>query len=145
MKNFFTANSVERGKRLAIFLTVIGPKVYKLLTSITLPKEPKNYSFEEVVKILANHCKAERNPIYERFVFYRCNQNMGESISNYVAKIKALAGTCEFNDNLEVMLRERFIQGINKSDTQHLLLTDKIMTFKKPWSWLAAGKQLPER
>ena len=131
VKNFFIANGVEKEKKLAIFLTVIGPKVYKLLASLILPKEPENCSFEEVVKCLANHYKAERNPIYERFVFYRCNQNMGESISNYVARIKALAGTCEFNENLEEMLRDRFIQGINNSDTQHLLLTDKTMTFQK--------------
>ena len=69
---------LKKKKTIAIFLTVIGPKVYKLLAYLILPKEPENYSFEEVVKSLANQHKAERNPIYKRFVFYRCNQNTGE-------------------------------------------------------------------
>ena len=76
VKNFFTANGVDEGKKLAIFLNVIGPKAYKLLASLILPKEPENCSFEEVVKSLANHYKAERIPIDERFVFYRCNPTM---------------------------------------------------------------------
>ena len=38
--------------------------------------------------------------------------------------------TCEFNSNLEEMLRDRFIKGIKNLETQHLLLTDKTMTFQ---------------
>ena len=80
---------------------------------------------------LNNHYKPQKNPVYERFVFYQRNQKSGESINIYVASLKALAGSCEFKDNLSEMLRDRFIQGISDSETLHFLLTDPAMTFDK--------------
>ena len=45
--------------------------------------------------------------------------------------MKLLAATCDFGENLEEMLRDRFIQGISNSETQHKLLTDPELTFQR--------------
>jgi len=52
-------------------------------------------------------------------------------VAQYVAQMKLLAATCDFGENLEEMLRDRFIQGISNSETQHKLLTDPELTFQR--------------
>ena len=97
-----------------------------------LPKKPEDVTFEEITKALQGHYKSKTNPVYERFVFYKCNQKSGESEAQYVAYMKLLAATCDFGEkNLEEMLRNRFIQGIVNSETQHKILTDPELTFQR--------------
>ena len=69
--------------------------------------------------------------IYERFKFYSRCQKQGESIADFVAGIKALAHTCDFGEQLNAMLRDRFVMGIAHAQTQHHLLTEADLTFKK--------------
>ena len=128
---FFKINKVPDDTKLLYFLTIVGPKTYGLLKNLILPKTPESATYTEAVKAIKEHYKPQKNPIYERFVFYKRNQKSGESIADYVASIKALAATCEFGSNLEEMLRDRFIQGIANGETQHYLLTDATMDFTR--------------
>ena len=140
-ENWLKINKVTTEEdKLLYFLTLIGPKAYALVKSLVFPKKPEESTYTEVKDALIKHYKPQKNPVYERFVFYQRNQKAGESISNYVASLKALAGTCEFKDNLVEMLRDRFIQGISNSETQHLLLSDPTMTFDKAVD-LAKGRE----
>ena len=130
-ENFLKINKVAEGDKLLYFLTLVGPKTYGLIKNLVYPNTPEESEYKDVKQALLDHYKPQKNPVYERFVFYQRNQKSGENINNYVASLKALAGSCEFKDNLSEMLRDRFIQGISDSETQHFLLTDPKMTFDK--------------
>ena len=47
--------------------------------------------------------------IAERFHFYKRHQAVGESIVDYVAELRKLATHCDFKDNLDDALRDKFI------------------------------------
>ena len=128
---YFVANDVDQTKQVPVFLTLIGAKMYTLTKNLLSPKEPKSATYKEITDALLKHFKPKRIVIYERYKFYSRNQKSTESISEYVAGIRALASTCAFKDNLNDMLRDRFVMGIANSQTQQYLLTESELTFDR--------------
>ena len=69
--------------------------------------------------------------IAERFRFFKRQQAVGESVSEYCAVLQKLSETCDFGANLEDSLRDRLVCGIRSDQSQKRLLTEKNLTFKK--------------
>ena len=101
---YFSANSIEEDKRLAILLSVIGPKTYGVLRNLLAPGRPQEKGYSDVVQVLTRHFEPQRIVIAERFKFYRRSQGEGESVVDFVAELRRLASSCEFGD----FLNERF-------------------------------------
>ena len=54
--HFLTANRItDREKKRAVFLSVIGPKAYKLLGSLIAPAKPGGKTYEELVEVMTQH------------------------------------------------------------------------------------------
>ena len=70
-KIYFTANDVADEKKVAVLLTVIGPKFFTLLRSLTTPELPQDKSFEELEAVLKAHFQPKPLVIAERFHFHR--------------------------------------------------------------------------
>ena len=134
---FFLANDISAptgdtaDKRVASFLTLGGPHLYKLATSLLSPIAPKNASYPLLISKLKGHFKPTVIIIYERYKFHTRSQQQGESISDFVAALKSLAHTCGFEDVLNDMLQDRFVCGIHDDDTKYSLLSEKDLTFSK--------------
>ena len=62
---------VATGKKVAVFLTVIGGKAYALLRNLLAPIKPAAKSYSELVKVMKEHLKPEPLEIAERFKFHR--------------------------------------------------------------------------
>ena len=130
--HFFTANGItEVTVKRATLLTVIGPATYKVLRNLVSPKKPGEVEFSELVKTLSEHFAPAPSEIVERFKFNSRIRKSGESVSTYVAELRALAANCNFKDTLDVMLRDRIVCGINDTATQKRLLAEPKLTFKK--------------
>ena len=69
--------------------------------------------------------------IAERFRFFKRQQAVGESVSEYCAVLQILSETCDFGANLEDSLRDRVVCGIRSDQSQKRFLTEKNLTFKK--------------
>ena len=54
---FFIANNIAEEKKVAVFLTVVGQKTYKILRYHSAPKLPREKSFEEIVTLFKQHCQ----------------------------------------------------------------------------------------
>ena len=67
LKLYFDANGVSEDKKVAVFLTVIGPKNYALLSDFYAPTKPRDIALEDLIKTLEGHfeptpiIKAERS------------------------------------------------------------------------------------
>ena len=71
MGHFFAANGVTTEERkCSIFLSVIGPKTYKLLCSCVSPSKPGDKSFAELVQVLKSHYNPKPSVIVERYKFH---------------------------------------------------------------------------
>ena len=88
---YFSANGIGEDKKLAILLSVIGPKTYGVLRNLLAPSRPQEKKFSEVTEVLIRHFEPKLIVIAERFSFYRRSQLVGESVADFVAELRRLA------------------------------------------------------
>ena len=125
MKHYFIANDVDDKKQVSVLLTLIGPKGFALATNLLSPKNLTDCKFNDIVKELTDHYKPKKIVIYERFKFHSRTQQSNESIAEFLASLRTLAKTCEFDDAmLKEMLRDRFVVGLANRATQQILLSE---------------------
>ena len=62
--------------------------------------------------------------IADRFRYYQCHQASGESVHDFLADLRRLAITSEFEDFLDQALRDRFVCGLRAQGMQKRLLTE---------------------
>ena len=88
-------------------------------------------SYDNLTAAMKNHLTPPPSEIVQRFKFNSRFRRLGESVSSYVAELRALAEFCNFGGSLELMLRDRLVCGIGDETTQRLLLAEAELTFKK--------------
>ncbi|KAM7300563.1 uncharacterized protein ISCGN_016174 [Ixodes scapularis] len=132
LTSFLIVNGVPESDKVHAFLSIIGPKTYALLKSLTAPELPSTKSFEYLKKALGDHLSPKPSIIGERAKFHRRAQHEGESISEYVAELRKLSQTCDYGSVLDESLRDRFVCGLLREDIQRVLFTeDSKLTFQK--------------
>lgn len=109
---FFVTNGVEDDKKVPIFLSIIGSKTYSLPWSLVAPTLPKDKSFAQLVDMFKSQFEPKPVVIAERFHFHKHSQAMGESIAEYLAKLRHLSTHCSFGDYLEEALHDHLVCGI---------------------------------
>ncbi len=115
LEQHFSALDVKDDKKVAILLSSVGQEAYKLLREVSYPKLPKEKSYQELAGIMKRHFSKQTNCWRERRKFYELKQNDGESMVEWMTRVKKGAIFCEFNDGLEGELINRFICGITDS------------------------------
>ncbi|XP_040074782.3 uncharacterized protein LOC120846941 [Ixodes scapularis] len=126
-----SANDIKPEKKLAVFLTVIGPRAYEVLKSLVVPAVPGDKSFKEVKVLLKNHYSPKSSVIAERCKFNRRVQEEQESVEDFIVALKHLARKCDFGQFLQDALRDRLVAGIRREETQRGLFAEESLTFEK--------------
>ena len=132
VEQFMIANDIADEKKVATFLTLIGPQCYQVLRDILAPAKASDKSYEDLKATLRAHYKPTPMIISERFKFYKRDQQSNEDIAAYCIVLKQLAATCDFGTFLDQALRDRLVCGLKNEGIQRKLLTDssdKAMTF----------------
>ena len=131
IQHYFAANGVTDAERKrAIFLSVIGPRTYKLLSNLVAPSKPGEKTYKLVVALTEHHSPAP-SEIVQRFKFNSRFRHAGESVATNVAELRSIAQTCNYGTSLDEMLRDRIVCGINDDRIQQRLLSEKGLTYKK--------------
>ena len=68
---FFIANEVADGKKVAVFLSVIGSKTYAILRNLVAATKPSDKEFDTLCSELKKHFQPSKIIIAERFHFHR--------------------------------------------------------------------------
>ena len=132
LEHFFAANNITNNdKKRSVFLTVIGARAYKQLRSLIAPAKPGETDFATLSEAMQNHYAPAPSEIVQRFRFNSRFRQPGESVSTFVAELRAMAEFCNFGDTLKLMIRDRLVCGINDETTQRLLLAEKELTYDK--------------
>ena len=95
------------------------------------PGKPTDKSFAELVNIVKNHLNPRPSSIVYRFKFICHFRKQGDTIQQYVAELLSLSEHCDFRDQLEEMIRDRLVCGVNDERIQRRLLTESRLDFKK--------------
>ncbi|XP_055922784.1 uncharacterized protein K02A2.6-like [Eupeodes corollae] len=107
--HFTEINCTEEKAKKAILLKSIGSSAYELLRSLCDPKTPVNIDLSELCDILESHFTPPTIVYHERKNFHDAIRNENESVSTWYARIKKLALQCKYGNNLDVMVKDKFI------------------------------------
>ena len=86
--------------------------------------------YDDLVKEVADFYDPKPSSIVQRFRFNTRQRASNESIATYVAALRHLAEHCNFSD-LNEMLRDKLVCGVNHDTIQTRLLAEKELTFQK--------------
>ena len=128
---YFIANDTEDDKKSPILLSVIGPKTYGVLKSLSAPVMPSVLTYDEISVLLNNHFNPRPFEIMERYRFHNRIQSETESVSDFVAALKNLTLHCNFGQYLLQALRDRFVCGLRCKSTQKRLLEEDPLNFER--------------
>ncbi|EEC14627.1 transposon, putative, partial [Ixodes scapularis] len=132
LTSFLHLDKVPEEGKVHDFLSFVGPKTYGLLKSLTAPSLQSSKIFDELRRILGDHLAPRPSVIGERAKYYRRSQTDTESIPDFVAELRRLSQLCDFEGVLNEGLRDRFVCGVQRVDTQKVLFAeDKKLTFGK--------------
>ena len=130
----FTVNNIEEeAKKVPLLLSWLGAEAYTTLRNLLAPDKPATQTYKKLTDTLTAHYAPKPLVIAERFRFYNRDQSETESVNVYVAELRRLASTCDFNAFLGEALRDRFVCGLhaNNEHIQKRLLTEADLTLKK--------------
>jgi transposase InsO family protein len=115
----------------AAFLHCVGPRGIKIYNGLTWapagenndpPAEDKD-DISLIIRKFDKHILGEVNETYERYKFFKRDQNITEPIDDYVSSLKELAKTCNFCDCMkDSLLRDKIVLGIRDNSTRKILL-----------------------
>ena len=122
---FLLANDVEsENKKIATLVTIAGPDVYHILTSLAQTKKVSELSFKEIIDNLSAYFVPKKSAIIKFFEFSKRDQMPHENYSSYLVELQRLAKECAFENLLDKMLVRRFICGIRDEALQRRFLQE---------------------
>ena len=77
-------NKVEDDDKANVFLALIGPKAFEVLTNLTLPDEVDSKTYAELTGLCKDHYKVERTEEGERDKFRGCIQKPGQTVTEFI-------------------------------------------------------------
>ena len=113
---------------------MVGPTTYRLLKSLLAPAKSGEKTYDELVAKLTTHYAPTPSETVQRHKFHTRVRREGETVATFVSELRSIATFCNFGDNLEQMLRDRLICGINNEMIQNRLLAEAKLDLRKPWS-----------
>lgn len=121
LTSFLIVNKFPDGDKVHAFLSIIGPKTYGLLKSLSSPELPSTKSFEALKTVLTDHLSPKPSVIGERAKFHQRAQWEEEFISEYVTELRKLSQTSKFGNSLDESLWDRFVCGLLREAIQCVL------------------------
>eukprot|EP00117_Sycon_ciliatum_P048584 scpid24912/ scgid3571/ Uncharacterized protein K02A2.6 len=120
-------------KRLrSLLLHSAGPTIQDLFDDLTDPEETSppadDDEFKKASRMLSHHFKAEPNPIYERHLFRQLAPKAGESISQFVVRLRQQARFCDFGDVTNDMIRDHVVATMRNVELKKKLLQESKLT-----------------
>ena len=104
-----------------------GQRIFDHLPTISSSGDQQWDAFTEAVQRLQKHFQGDLSIIVERHKFFTRRQLQEESIDTFVAELRILAATCEFDGPLEKYLRDQI--AVNCWDKR---IQEKILCSRNP-------------
>ena len=99
VENFLAANIIEdASQKCSIFLSVLGPRAYKLLSSLVAREKPRKKSFEELVTVMMQHHCLPPSEIVQRYRFHSRFRKLEESVAKYISELQASGSVVQFRN-----------------------------------------------
>ena len=112
-------------------LHVIGSDAFEVYNTFKWGNEEDKEAVEDILEKFEQYCSPQKNITYERHIFNCRAQVAGETTNQYVTDLKIKAGSCEFGDLKESLIKDRIVCGIRSDQVRGRLLRDPSLTLIK--------------
>ncbi|KAL4098951.1 hypothetical protein QTP88_023458 [Uroleucon formosanum] len=125
LTNFFVANGISNEvQKRAILLSSVSEEVHKILFSLCVPAKLDGQTYDTLLGLLNNYYKPVKSYFASRHAFYNAKQRPNETIAEWGARVKNLASKCNFSTELQIVIRDIFVVGMNAGPIQDRLLEE---------------------
>ncbi|KAJ8910316.1 hypothetical protein NQ315_012237 [Exocentrus adspersus] len=104
----------DEERKKAILLNTLSEDCYILLRNLCVPELPETKTHDQLVTLLVEHFAPVESYFSERLKFYTARRNVNESISEWEARVKSLAVNSKFGNELNTVMRDIFVIGLNE-------------------------------
>src|SRR5664279_2869343 len=113
---------VAERKRAAVFLACVGSAAQSVFRTFKFDREEDKSEVQKIIMAFDRHCIGEANVTYERYMFQQRVQQPNECFDDFLADVRKLARTCEFEQLEDSLIRDRIVVGIRDEPTRRRLL-----------------------
>ncbi|XP_026742884.1 uncharacterized protein K02A2.6-like [Trichoplusia ni] len=136
VNQYILLNDVKDNLKVPMLITIVGEETYALMCDLCSPDFPEDKSYDELVKLVADHLEPQRSEIAERHVFRLRRQRAGEPLMEYLQALKHLATTCNFGkckkcSTLEENLRDQFVSGLANDAMRSRIFAERKIQYKE--------------
>ena len=116
-------DEVDNKVRILIYLS-LGTEGTNIFHQRNPHTELSKCTADALVIQLKETFKEIRNETFDRFQFFRCTQNPGESLEQFHSRIKQKAALCNWEDLEDSLVKSIFIQGMSNPQIQMNILSE---------------------
>lgn len=95
-----------------LLLAYVGPGPLKKVSNFLLPTKVHSASWNKVIEAFHSVYRPKKTIFSSRIEFEKCVRGQGESIANFLMRLKELASQCKYKSNFDERVRDRFAAGI---------------------------------
>ena len=133
----------------AILLHLIGDEALEIYNTFTFSESEDRDKLSVLKKKFEEYVNPRKNTVFERYKFWECKQQEGETIDQFITELKTRSRSCEFGDQTDSMIRDRIVFGVTDIRLKERLLRESSeLTLEKAASLCraaeASAKQLKE-
>ena len=128
----------------ATLKTVMGKDCRQILTRLELTEEERKDTATILAKLKA-YFAPTRNILYERYLFHAAEQQPNETVDQYMIRLRHLAGSCNFGNIHDEMLRDRLVLGCRDKGARARLFREKDCNLKKALETLQISEATQEQ
>ncbi|CAK9298227.1 unnamed protein product [Gordionus sp. m RMFG-2023] len=98
-----------------LFIDYVGINIITDIKKLLYPRNIEEVGWIDICKIEKQLYKDERTILASRIDFIRLSRGPTKSVMSYLKNIKELTRRCEFEDNVELRIRDQLIAGLKMS------------------------------
>ena len=132
-ENYEVASRIQQQSkevRCATLKSCMGEEAMEIIDGLTFAADDDGKDPDKVIKAMDEFCVGETNETFERYSFFTKNQD-DATIDSYVAALRSLAKTCNFDALEDSLIRDRIVIGIGDNNTRKKLLSTEKLDLKK--------------
>ena len=113
-------------KTISLLYLSIGTEGQRIFKSKYPHFQIEKQPFKDLWRAMEDSFTKVRNITYDRFVFYLCKQQKGESVESFYGRLIELAENCNLGSEETTLIRDAFILNMLDRETQKELLKETV-------------------
>ena len=114
--------AATKQRRRALLLHLAGPDVQEIFTTLTETGDATNYA--SAVEALNAYFVPQVNSAFARQTFHRITQNPGETVQQFVTRLRKAAKDCDFGTDTDNQIRDAVLNKCTSTYIKRKLLEE---------------------